>query len=252
MMFTRRQFAGLSLAALPDLVLGSEKEASRKKGWAGGSAALHQKFGVHWHYTWSPGGRGAQFVPMVKGKNQINNGAFRKVTQIKNLPYLLGFNEPERAKQGNLSVKDAVKHWRKLQEIAEAKNSRLGSPAPSSDQGGMRWLEAFMKEAKRERLKVDFIAVHYYRSRDPDDLENFIDEVAKTYRLPIWLTEFNGWSGPRDEHEDFLKKALKFLERERKVERYAYFEPGAGKPHSLLNKDGSLTKMGEMYRDAGT
>ena len=109
-----------------------------------------------------------------------------------------------------------------------------------------------MKEAKREKLKIDFIAIHFYRSRDPDDLERFIKDLAKSYRLPIWLTEFNGWSGPREDHEDFLKDALKFLEKERSVERYAYFEPGSGKPHSLLNKDGSLTKMGEMYRDAGT
>lgn len=183
---------------------------------------------------------------MVKGANQIGNGAFQKVSSQKNLPFLLGFNEPERASQGNLSVKDAVKHWRKLQEIAEARNSQLGSPAPSSDKGGMNWLEAFMKEAKREKLKVDFIAVHYYRSRNPDDLEDFIKDLAKSYRLPIWLTEFNGWSGPRDEHEDFLKKALKFLEKERSVERYAYFEPGAGNQHSLLNKDGSLSKVRDL------
>ena len=81
--------------------------------------------------------------------------------------------------------------------------------------------------------------------------QNFVKDLAKPYRLPIWLTEFKGWSGPRDEHGDFLKKALKFLERVRSVERYAYFEPGKGGEHSLLYKDGSLTKMGEMYCDAG-
>jgi hypothetical protein len=242
------------VASFPSLIFGLDESGSKKKGWAGGAADRHRKFGAHWHYNWGPAGGGGAcpFVPMVKGANQIGNGAFQKVSNHKKLPFLLGFNEPERASQGDLSVKDAVKHWRKLEEIAVARNSRLGSPAPSSDKGGMDWLESFMKEAKREKLKVDFIAVHYYRSRNPDDLEDFIKDLAKSYRLPIWLTEFNGWTGPRDENEKFLKKALKFLERERSVERYAYFEPGEGKAHSLMNKDGSLTAMGEMYRDAGT
>lgn len=250
----RRHFVSTALAGIPATSFGLTGEESKKKGWAGGSVDRHRKFGAHWHYNWSPSGKGGgcPFVPMVKGRKQLANGALRKVGGYRELPYLLGYNEPERSKQGNLSLKEALEIWPRLQKIAEEKNTRLGSPAPSSDKGGMDWLDAFMTQAKRNKLKVDFIAVHYYRSRNPDDLENFIKDLARSYRLPIWLTEFNGWAGPRDEHENFLKKALKFLERERKVERYAYFEPGAGKPHSLFNKDGSLSKMGEMYRDAGT
>jgi hypothetical protein len=29
-------------------------------------------------------------------------------------------------------------------------------------------------------------------------------------------------------------------------------EPGKGKDHSIYQKDGALSKMGELYRDAGT
>jgi len=39
------------------------------------------------------------------------------------------------------------------------------------------------------------------------------------------------------------------MERNRFVERYAYFNPGDGK--AALLKDGQLTKLGEIYRDAG-
>ena len=63
---------------------------------------------------------------------------------------------------------------------------------------------------------------------------------------------FNGWTGPERENHDFLKKTLRFLERSKDVERYAYFEPGKGKEHSLFKKDGGLSRMGELYRDAGT
>lgn len=250
----RRHFvlAG-TLATTASAIGNSSSGPSQKKGWAGGNAAYRKLFGAHWHYTWSLGNpkNGANFVPMLKGKAQTNEAALRRLASFPNLPHLLGYNEPERAKQGNLTLEQALDFWPKLQALAEKKGSRLGSPAPSSDKGGMEWLDEFMTQAKRRKLKVDFIAVHYYRSRNPDDLEKFIKDLAKEYRLPIWLTEFNGWSGPREDHEDFLKESLKFLERERKVERYAYFNPPKGKPHSLLNSDGSLSSLGELYRDAG-
>jgi hypothetical protein len=50
-------------------------------------------------------------------------------------------------------------------------------------------------------------------------------------------------------HAQFLRGALKALERSRFVERYAYFNPGSGK--AALLKDGQLTKLGEIYRDVG-
>ncbi|MGJ8724342.1 MAG: glycosyl hydrolase [Roseibacillus sp.] len=251
----RRHLLAASTLASASYCLGrTTKEPSTKKGWCGGNAEYRKLFGAHWHYNWTLGGpnQDASFVPMLKGKAQTNNGALKRLDSYPNLPHLLGYNEPERTKQGNLTVKEALAFWPKLQALAEKKGARLGSPAPSSDAGGLKWLDDFMTAAKRQKLKVDFIAIHYYGGTDPERLEKLIDDTAKEYRLPIWLTEFNGWSGTHDEHEDFLKDALRFLERERKVERYAYFNPGKGKPHSLLNNDGSLTSLGELYRDAGT
>lgn len=251
----RRHFLTAGTLAAASRCLGQNTgSGSTKKGWAGSNAKYHQLFGINWFYNWSPTGpKGdGKFVPMLKGTGQIKSGGLKKLQSHPKLDHILGYNEPERVKQGNMSVEAALDFWPKLQAVADAKGARLGSPAPSSDQGGMKWLDDFMQQARRRKLKVDFVAVHYYRSRNPDDLEEFIKDLAKEYRLPIWLTEFNGWSGPRDEHEDFLKAALRFLERERKVERYAYFDPGAGKAHSLVEKDGSLTSLGELYRDAGT
>ncbi|MBK1826921.1 glycosyl hydrolase [Haloferula rosea] len=254
-MITRRSFLASSAAALatgPSFAL--TNKASTKKGWAGGDANKHRQFGVHWHYNWTPnrGHATPEFVPMIKGAFNVNEKHFNKIRSYKNITSLLGYNEPERKKQGNIPLDKAIALWPRLVKLAEQKNLRLGSPAPSSDQGGMNYLHEFMEQAKRKDLRVDFVAVHWYRGRDPDAFEDFVDDLAKEYRLPIWITEFNGWSGPEDENHDFLKEALKFLEKERKVERYAYFEPGRGKPHSLFKKDGSLSRMGELYRDAGT
>jgi hypothetical protein len=248
--------AGLpGLLATPALAASRAGERSAKKGWAGGDTGAHRSFGANWYYTWSSHTRPArepEFVPMVKGRWALDNGAIGQIKGLDGISHLLGYNEPERKDQGNLSVEEGLKHWPKLVELAAAKNLLLGSPAPSSDDRGMDWLAAFMRQAKRQQLRVDFIAVHWYRSRDAGAFESFVKELARSHRLPVWVTEFNGWSGPEAEHYRFLKESLRFLERSKDVARYAYFEPGKGNAHSLFKADGSLSRMGELYRDAGS
>ncbi|MFM2171297.1 MAG: hypothetical protein RI957_1526 [Verrucomicrobiota bacterium] len=234
-----------------------QQSTSRKKGWAGADRNAHHLFGAHWYYTWWHGeyhNTDIEFVPMIKRRKDVEGGdALVKVKAMNGIRHLLGYNEPERGDQGNLTVDDAIKHWPKLQAIAEAKNIPLGSPAPSSDDKGVKWLEEFMRRIKKEKLRVDFIAVHWYRSRDATDFENFLKGLSRSHRLPVWLTEFNGWSGSERDNHDFLKQALRFLERDKSIERYAYFEPGKGKPHSLFgSEENGLSRMGLLYRDAGT
>lgn len=227
-------------------------EPSLKKGWAGANADAIKSFGASWYYTWGTGSggvSGTEFVPMIKHGRDI--GQTSTVQSMGNIKAVLGFNEPERTSQGDTSITEAIKLWPKLMELAAAKNIRLGSPAPSSDGGGMAWLTEFMRRAKKEKLRVDFIAIHWYRSKDPGAFATWLKELDRNWRLPIWLTEFNGWSGQEKDHYEFLKSALKTLERSKSVERYAYFEPGRGKEHSLFKEDGTLSRMGELYRDAG-
>lgn len=229
---------------------------SRKKGCAGGDSASLQKLGGHWYYTWWTGGRNsspAEFVPMIKNaKDLAGDHVFNQVRDMDGVTHLLGYNEPERPDQGNIPLEVAINQWPRLVTLASEKKLRLGSPAPSSDGGGMAYFHAFMEQAKRKKLHLDFIAMHWYRSRDAGQFASFMDDLGKRYKLPIWVTEFNGWNGDEPENYKFLKGVLRYMERSRHIERYAYFEPGAGKPLSLFKKDGSLTRMGEAYREAGT
>ncbi len=214
---------------------------------------MHERFGVHWYYNWMarPGSSDREFVPMIKGGKGAHQGNYDRIRELADVTHLLGFNEPERESQGDLELEEALDLWPGLVELAESAGLKLGSPAPSSDKLGMDYFHEFMDRAGRMDYRIDFIAVHWYRSRDPGAFEDFVEELAREYRLPVWVTEFNGWSGPEDEHYDFLKDALRYLERSRRVERYAYFNPAAGEPHSLLTSDGSLTRLGELYREAG-
>ena len=254
-MKTRRTFLTASLAALAPLPAPAAPKAPvGKKGWAGGKDKLAEKFRAHWYYNWmvKPGDFDIPFVPLFKSGTTINDNALDRVRDMRNLDAILGFNEPERENQGNLSVDQALALWPELEKLAERKKALLSSPACSSDRKGMDWFEDFMKKANRAKLKIDFIAVHWYRSRNADAFEDFIKDLSRSHGgIKVWITEFNGWAGDEKENYEFLKDSLKFLEKSNTVERYAYFEPGAGKPHSLLNKDGSFTRMGELYRDAG-
>ncbi|MFM7182775.1 MAG: glycosyl hydrolase [Verrucomicrobiales bacterium] len=260
--YTRRTILR-SLAAAP-LGLALPVEAvdapkTRKKGFAGWDNDSRLALKVSWYYNWGPDGAphdGIEFIPMVKGKGRmdetfLDRARAHRARDVKNL---LGYNEPERAEQGNLTVEEAIEAWPKLTGLG----FRVGSPAPSSDTKGMDWLDAFMKEAGKKKLQVDFIALHWYRSADPSAFESWLKDVYRAYRKPIWVTEFNPWRGHDEKvHWDFLRGALRALEKNTFVERYAYFNPRdegnlfASSPENTADDSGPkpLTKLGVLYRD---
>ncbi|MFT5106978.1 MAG: hypothetical protein ACI8XO_001993 [Verrucomicrobiales bacterium] len=249
----RQALAALAASTLSTQLLAapSASGSSKKKGWAGGNKELHKLFRAKWYYTWSPKTHtndAIEFVPMIKKAGSLKQRA--AVEKMSGAKFLLGFNEPERKKQGNISIADAIKLWPQLVEIAVKKKIPLGSPAPSSNKAGLAWLEEFMDQAKRKKLRIDFVALHWYKSRKASEFESFVKGMAREYRKPIWITEFNGWAGPESENYKFLRDSLKFLERNKDVRRYAYFNVAKGKPLSLLDKDGKPSRMGEIYRDA--
>jgi hypothetical protein len=243
--------------ALP--VEGLDAPKTRKKGFAGWDNASRLALKVSWYYNWGPDGTphdGIEFIPMIKGKGRMDEAHLSRAAahRERGVKELLGYNEPERADQGNLSVEEAVEAWPKLTGLG----FRIGSPAPSSDAKGMNWLDAFMKEARKKNLKVDFIALHWYRSADPSAFESWLKEVYRAYRKPIWVTEFNPWRGHDEKvHWDFLRGALRALEKNSFVERYAYFNPRdagnlfASSPENTADDSGPkpLTKLGVLYRD---
>ncbi|MGJ8657033.1 MAG: glycosyl hydrolase [Akkermansiaceae bacterium] len=257
--FPRRHFlksltlaGAVCLSGALSVMAADSEEYSEKKGFCGGNVKGHEEMNVAWFYTWFEGGdRNAkiEFVPMVKGKAKLGDNVFNQIRKKQNVKYLLGYNEPERAKQGNISVEEGLKAWPKLVKLAEEKGVPLGSPAVSSDKGGLAWLDKFMKGAKKEKLKIDFLAVHWYGGTDVDQFEKYLDNLYDKYRLPIWVTEFNGWSGTEREMEEFAIKSFKMLEKHRKVERYAYFSKKKGTAGSLWNADGTLSKIGLAYKE---
>lgn len=255
----RRAAGRLLLAAavaLPWTTWADEKAVrkSLKKGWAGNRPESAKGFGCTWWYDWGCAGKGTEgyeFVPMVKGnRTPVGTAELARLTD-NSAKHLLGFNEPERSSQGNLTVAQAIEAWPVLVRFAEEKKLRLGSPCVSSDGGGGAWMREFMEQAQRKKLKIDFVTAHWYRSADAGAFEDWLKDLNASYKRPVWVTEFNAMYTGADESAQvqFLKGALRALERQRFVERYAYFN--TSKPNAALLKDGELTKLGEVYRTAG-
>ena len=258
----------------PIFVIGCGVVASPKKG-VGAWYFPHvdkaiAEINVSWFYTWGPDTKGitqperVEFVPMIWDET------FLELKQLelakKSGSVLLGFNEPDRANQANMTVQQALDLWPQLM----ATGMRLGSPATAADPTlSGSWLEQFMHGAKARGYRVDFVCVHWYaREFDVDRavnrLKNFLQALHQKFQLPIWLTEYSliRWSNPPtfpswEQQAKFASSSIEMLETLPFVERYAWFslsplmEYGSDRT-SLYDKNGDLTPAGGAYQKRAT
>jgi len=242
---------------------------SKKKGlcittktnhWAKRLASLQP----HWFYSW--GSKvpkdlppGVDFVPMIWGYWGDNAAIAKAGAEAKaaGIDSLLGFNEPDQKSQSNMKLEKALKAWPQLMKTG----LRLGSPGcvhPDND-----WMKGFMKGAKEQSLRVDFVCVHSYGGANPDALIKRLHRIHAMYRKPIWITEFavGDWDAksPADNRHrpgavlKFMESVLPQLEELDFIERYAWFPAGqknnALGTSALYDSTGKLTRLGEFYRD---
>jgi len=272
----RRSFIQLSLLAsagtlLSNESLGVEKTSSPRRAKRGlgigprKDAAWRQKLsavGASWFYTWTPNPpenipAGMEFIPMIYGRMSEEKLAMAGETFRRHqFKELLGFNEPDQKKQGDVPLEEALALWPKLMEFG----LRLGSPAcvhPDND-----WMKAFMKRVDEQALRVDFVTVHSYGGLNADALMKKLEEIHALYRRPLWITEFGvgDWKAKTraenryrpDQIVTFMEKILPSLDACDFVERYAWFAPNPDNaplgPCALFNDDGTMTGPGEAYR----
>ena len=219
---------------------------------------------ARWLYNWDivppdPHPEEIAFTPMVY---QAGPGLAERIGKLKSAAgvyrELLGFNEPDAKSQGNTSVEAALDAW----PLLESTGLRLGSPATVHPDN--EWMLAFMKGVGERGLRVDFICMHSYGGPGVDSLIRKIEKVHVLFRRPVWITEFAvaDWEAKSaaenrfkaDRIAGFVSELLPRLEAMDIVERYAWFHGGtSGGPiatSKLFNPDGSLTVVGEAYRDA--
>lgn len=216
-----------------------------------------------WFYQWKAektdgAPEAVEFVPMVFGKpNQITPSVayVTKEKQPSAFRYLLGYNEPDKQDQANMTVEAALEAWPQLMSTGLP----LVSPAAADPEGD--WMERFMAGVKKSGFRVDYIAIHSYGGPNAAAFLGKLERVYRKFGLPLWITEFGvaDWQASTLEAnrnstksvEEFMKAVLPKLDRLKYVHRYAWFSAGVDDPHlgpsALFNADGSLTKLGEIY-----
>ena len=217
---------------------------------------------ISWVYDWSYYSTnidGAQFVPMLWSIDQYHNGN-DFMNQAQGANAVLGFNEPERSEQANMSPQDAVRNWMQYIQPLKANGARLGSPAIASTNEGLNWLQQFISQLNDAGGQVDFIALHWYGS-GADNFINWITNVRQTLgnQYPVWVTEFacTSWDPnqpvSQQEVNDFMQQSLATLDSLDWVERYAWFgaqrqlDPALGSTNCLIAPDGQLSDLGQKY-----
>ncbi len=218
-----------------------------------------------WYYQWksqksSDASAGVQFVPMVFGKPDRIDGDVAYVTANKDaegFQFLLGYNEPDKVDQANMTVEDALKAWPKLMGTGLP----LVSPAAANAEG--EWMEQFMEGVEKLGYRVDYIGLHWYSNPNPNNLLDKVERLYKKFDRPIWITEFAvaDWDAKdisENRHsartiKDFMKQVLPKLDRSKYVYRYAWFSASPSDAHlgssALFNDDGTLTELGEVYAE---
>ena len=216
-----------------------------------------------WYYTWgtpqpSPSPQNCEFVSMFWGASNVTAANISAVQQLKaqgKVKYVLGFNEPNRADQSNMTVQQALALWPQLESIGLP----LGSPA--ADWPTRQWIYDFLDSCIKENKRVDFICVHMYVGTDDNGFVLTLQDLYNKYKLPIWITEFAtaDWnaSAPSanaytpDQVLAFMQRLLPRLESLSFVQRYSWFsgDPKGAQLWSsaLIDASGNLTALGKWY-----
>ncbi len=252
-----------------------------KKGVGGSSFAAPLK--ADWMYNWGPTNSLALpadtiYHPMQWGSfNWVygtgpgpiwqHNSAWRKRGDGM---ILLGFNEPDRSDQSNITLADCVALWPRLMALDQP----LLSPSPGTlnPPAGPSWHQQFYDEADRLGYRVEYNAIHTYPSPNggsSDGLVNLVQGEFNDFGLPVWLTEFSfvDWGGNQSwSEEDSYQTLAEFLWRAENLtalRKYALFvfsenAENPQPPNSFTNYtpaprsnsydiSGNLTAFGRLY-----
>jgi len=235
-----------------------------KKGTGSTNAIAVQNFAAQWYYGWSIDKlsfTNQQFVPMTWGKGTCTDPQAKYLIERNDVNHLLSFNEPDNADQSNIPVDTAINRYKVMMKTG----LRLGTPVTTQDQafGSGKWLSNFMAKAQAQKLRIDYIAVHWYdwgnqtNNAATDSLTaervftrftNYINNVRLAYpNLPIWVTEYNANINRTSEtiHKYFRKLSTEWMNAQTYIERYAYFFPN---PLPAVNPDNSLTSAASYWK----
>lgn len=211
-----------------------------------------QILNVSWCYSFGPGedrGMDCECVP-----HKIEIGWPGNCGTLTYSPHLKTNNEPgNEADHGTEDLDAVLNTWEDLM----ATGRRLCSP--SSHDGSLGWMRAFMDSIDARGWRCDIIDMHCYW---PEwNLNNGLQSWWNDYKRPIWISEFvwgASWNNNgifatdrsysienQQKNYDVMSKVLTNWNNTAYIERYAYWNSEAD--CSKILKDGKLSILGNFY-----
>ncbi|MGL4514419.1 MAG: glycosyl hydrolase [Lacipirellulaceae bacterium] len=225
-----------------------------KRGSAGGGIPLANAVNSRWYYDWGNnppadvlnGSFNGKYTPMIWSSNagtiQTRIDNILGYASTLGVDHVMGFNEPDRADQANMSVADAVALWDVMDHQFASAGIKLVSPQLGDDTGGRAWMDDFMAQANTLNLTIDAVGMHWYGSVSPTNpvasanaFLGRVDHWHTRYGKPIWISEFAGMDWGADDitspaliaaNEAFLSVVIPGLESRSHVERYSWWQFG--------------------------
>ncbi|MCH4155184.1 MAG: glycosyl hydrolase [Muribaculaceae bacterium] len=204
--------------------------------------------GCSWTYNWgtTPSPMVAdsmskymEFVPMAWNGNYNETALRTYYTAHPKAKYLLGFNEPNFAKQSNMTPAAAAEKWHALEALAAELGLKLVAPALNYSGDTLsdgisystpdKWLDAFIAAYKNlygTAPTYDYLALHSYMD-SPSAVLEFVETFAKKYGKQVWLTEFCSWESSSitaETQQSSMIEKVQSLELSNYVFRYAWFK----------------------------
>jgi hypothetical protein len=177
-----------------------------------------------------------------------------KYAEIESAGYsvVLGFNEPNKSDQANMTVERAVDLWPILTQNPDI---RVGSPAVSDD--GRGWLEDFMRQVDANNLRVDFVTMHWYgwNAGSCDNAGQLGGALnwAEQWGRPVWITEFGCMHESNPDEQtvlNFFASALEMFTNRPNLERYAWYPWNPNSALSDRETPPVLTALGQIFANA--
>ena len=212
------------------------------------------------YYDWNIGGGSSNDVEYAAIRQNAGWPSWTDINNKQNITHLLGYNEPDRPDQSNMTFQQMIDIWPGMMNSG----LRIGSPAYSNAWSGAPGgnLFDFIDKCDELNYRVDFVALHcYWGGKSPQSWYNDLKYIHERTGRPLWITEWNNganWTTewwPDDTWElteanaqkqlNDIKGILQVLDTASFVERYFIYDWVEDRRAMVLN--GELTPAGEYY-----
>lgn len=211
------------------------------------------------YYDWNIGGNSSNDVEYVTIRQNAGWPSWDAINSKPDVSHLLGFNEPDRPDQANMTFQQMIDLWPGMMKSG----FRIGSPAWANPWGGNGGtLFDFIKKCDELNYRVDFVALHcYWGGKSPLNWYNDLKYIYDVTGRPLWITEWNNganWtteSWPDNTPEltpanaqkqlNDLKGILQVMDTAHFVERYFIYDWVENRRAMVLAD--TLTPAGKYY-----